>query len=79
MSIHSEPFCQTVNDEGIDMINTKTKLKKTVGYKRIAKSKKNYETIMQEIQPFIKKRPISYPSTMGQWKTLSYDENNESD
>jgi hypothetical protein len=56
------------------MIKIKTKQKRTTGNVRISRAKKNYETMMQEIKPFIKKRPVSYPSTMGQWKTLSYDD-----
>lgn len=40
---------------------------------KIKEAQKGFDTILEEVKPFIKKRPILYPSTSGHWKVLSYE------
>lgn len=78
-NIRSVLCYHVIDSESIDMVKTTAKQKRVTNKVRLAKAKIAYENIMQEIQPFIKKRPISYPSTAGQWKTLSLENSIESD
>ncbi len=52
-----------------------TKVRK-VTPKRVAeikKAQKDFNRIIEEVKPFIKKRQKPYESTAGQWKVVSYE------
>ncbi len=56
-------------------MNMKSKVRKITPRDRakIKEAQKDFEATLEEIEPFIKKRPTLHPSTSGQWKVLSYE------
>lgn len=40
---------------------------------KIKEAQKDFNIILEEVKPFIKKRPTLHPSTSGHWKVLSYE------
>ena len=56
-------------------MNMKSKVRKVTPRDRakIKEAQKGLDAILEEVKPFIKKRPTLYPSTSGQWKVLSYE------
>ena len=52
---------------------TKPKRVSPLTLRRMKKARKDYSKLWEEVEPFVRKRKVSVPSTVGKWLSFDYE------